>query len=258
MTRGRAILPLLTLLCLPAASPAADLAKVDRTIKKEPAYKGKPQYCLLVFGPEAKTRVWLVLDGDVLYLDRNGDRDMTGPGERIAAREVLHRPKERPDVEVMRDFLLECRKPGARPILTCGPEVSWFYIDQLVPRSDYHDRDFVKFWQDRPFTVAVVTREGKGQRARVRFGDSPGHAPVLHFDGPRRFRPSDKFGPPQFRRGQICELYAELYAPGLNATVVTENYDVPKAVHPVVDITFPPARPGAKPVHVRVKLWHRC
>jgi hypothetical protein len=29
----------------------ADLTKIDRTIAKEPAYKSKPKYCLLVFGP---------------------------------------------------------------------------------------------------------------------------------------------------------------------------------------------------------------
>ena len=40
----------------------ADLTKIDRTINKEPAYRGKPKYCLLVFGTEAKFRVWLVRD----------------------------------------------------------------------------------------------------------------------------------------------------------------------------------------------------
>src|SRR5262245_39634776 len=66
-----------------APASAADLTKVDRTIAKEPAYKSKPRYCLLVFGPEAKTRVWLVLDGDVLYVDRNGDGDLTQKDERL-------------------------------------------------------------------------------------------------------------------------------------------------------------------------------
>src|SRR5262249_4307689 len=47
----------------------------------------KPRYCLLVFGPEAKTRVWLVLDGDVLYVDRNGNGDLTEAGERMAVKE---------------------------------------------------------------------------------------------------------------------------------------------------------------------------
>ena len=64
-------------------APAAGLTKIDRTIAKEPAYKSKPKYCLLVFGPEAKTRVWLVLDGDTLYVDRNGNGDLTEKGERF-------------------------------------------------------------------------------------------------------------------------------------------------------------------------------
>ena len=57
------------LLLLPAcfcADPSpTDLSKIDRTIRKEPAYKGKPEYALLVFGPDAKKRVWVVRDGDV-------------------------------------------------------------------------------------------------------------------------------------------------------------------------------------------------
>src|SRR5262249_1657660 len=65
----------------PAPAPV-DLAKIDRTIKKEPAYKGKPEYCLLVFGPQAKTRVWLVRDGDLLYVDGNGSGDLTEAGKR--------------------------------------------------------------------------------------------------------------------------------------------------------------------------------
>src|SRR5439155_5114001 len=64
---------------------AADLSQVDRNLQKEPAYRTKPKYCLLVFGPEAKTRVWLVLDGDVLYIDRNGNGDLTEAGERARA-----------------------------------------------------------------------------------------------------------------------------------------------------------------------------
>ena len=54
-------------------------------IRKEPAYHSKPKYCLLAFGPEAKTRVWLVQDGDRLYVDRNGNGDLTEAGEKIAA-----------------------------------------------------------------------------------------------------------------------------------------------------------------------------
>src|SRR5262245_4416296 len=68
---------------------ATDLSKIDRTIAKEPVYKSKPSYCMLVFGAEAKTRVWLVLDGDVLYVDRNGNGDLTEAGERVKRGDVF-------------------------------------------------------------------------------------------------------------------------------------------------------------------------
>lgn len=69
---------------------AADLTKIERTIRKEPTYQSKqPRYCLLVFGPEAKFRVWLVLDGKTLYVDRNGNGDLTEDGEKIAAKKGL-------------------------------------------------------------------------------------------------------------------------------------------------------------------------
>src|SRR5262245_12181329 len=74
-----------SLLALIASVPsqAADLTKIDRTIAKEPAYKNKPKYCLLIFGPEAKTKAWLVLDGDVLHVDRNCNGDLTEKANRV-------------------------------------------------------------------------------------------------------------------------------------------------------------------------------
>ena len=89
--------PLAVLALGPGAAPAADLpdlGKLDRALKKEPAYVGKkPLYGLAVFGPKAEKTIWLVLDKskpdapgyDVLYVDRNGDGDLTGPGERVKA-----------------------------------------------------------------------------------------------------------------------------------------------------------------------------
>lgn len=65
---------ILTLLWAAQPAPGVDLAKLARTIAKEPAYQTKtPKYCLLVFGPEAQARMWLVLDGKILYVDRRGD-----------------------------------------------------------------------------------------------------------------------------------------------------------------------------------------
>jgi hypothetical protein len=238
---------------------AVDLAKVDRSLRKEPTYESKqPQYCLLVFGPQATTRVWVALDGDVLYVDRNGNGDLTDPGERIAAEDVYRNLEERPDVELMRRFERNCWKAGEEPILTCGPQVQWFYILQLVPRADWHDQSWVKYHQEKPFDFAVTTKTGHGQRAQVRFATSPREAPILHFDGPRRFALSDKFGPHQFRTGEPCDLAVELHTQGLNATVRTDFFEVPENVHPVAEIEFPPGRPGDVPIPVRVELKERC
>src|SRR5437870_12709556 len=78
------LLTLLTLSLATASATAVDLSRIERTIVKQPAYKSKTvKYALLVFGPEAKTRVWLALDGDTLYVDRNGNGDLTDPGEKV-------------------------------------------------------------------------------------------------------------------------------------------------------------------------------
>src|SRR5687768_259042 len=68
-----------------SAAPRApvDLTTIDRSIRVEPAYAGTPAYCLFAFGPEAKLRVWVVLEGNNVYVDRNGNGDITEPGERF-------------------------------------------------------------------------------------------------------------------------------------------------------------------------------
>ncbi len=86
-------IPVLLLSLHPAPSDEMpDLAKVRSLLRKEPTYICKrPLYGLADFGPKADKASWLVLDKsepnrkdyDVLFLDRNGDGDLTGPGERL-------------------------------------------------------------------------------------------------------------------------------------------------------------------------------
>ena len=67
---------------------AVDYDQIDRSLTKEPKYEsGKPEYALLLFGSEARRRVWVVVDGDVVYCDRNGDGDMSAADERFAKSE---------------------------------------------------------------------------------------------------------------------------------------------------------------------------
>ena len=253
--------------CLALATPAraSDLTDIDRTILKEPAYQSKnPQYCLAVFGVKAEARVWVVLDGDVLYVDRNGNGDLTEAGERIDAETALHRPKERPDVEVMRVFSITRGKPKlpsekeAPPILSCAPDVTWFYVLQILPRDDWHDRAWAAQWSATPFDFAINTSANHGQRAQVRFGTRPDDAPIVHFNGPRWLALSDKFGPLTLRRGESTELTLMLTTPGLNSEVRLDHNEVPETIHPVVELELPPADAGAQPIRVRFELADRC
>src|SRR4051812_19313509 len=87
-----ALIPFLLVLNHVPAADLPDLSKIDRTIRKEPAYTARqPLYGLAVFGPRAESRVWMVLDKskpdadcyDVLHIDLNADGDLTGAGERL-------------------------------------------------------------------------------------------------------------------------------------------------------------------------------
>ncbi|HWY74450.1 MAG TPA: hypothetical protein VN281_02475, partial [Verrucomicrobiae bacterium] len=63
---------------------ALDLTEIDRSMVEGPVGLTKTsRYCLLVFGPKAQTRYWLILDCDVLYLDRTGAGGRTASWEKI-------------------------------------------------------------------------------------------------------------------------------------------------------------------------------
>ncbi len=67
---------------------AVDYDQVDRSIAREPNYQSdKPGYALFLFGQNAERRAWLVTDGEVVYLDRNGDGDLSAADERFAKSE---------------------------------------------------------------------------------------------------------------------------------------------------------------------------
>src|SRR5262249_14943460 len=155
------VLAWLALGSLPAS--ATDLTKIDRTIAKEPAYKNKPKYCLLVFGPEAKFRVWLVIDGDTLYVDRNGNGDLTEPGEAVT-----------------------------RP-----PEGGFQAGTITEPNGIQHTKLQLQVIHTGSFAIAIRIEGKRLQCVQVEapcprasppgsrlFADRPGAAPIVHFDGP--------------------------------------------------------------------------
>ncbi len=83
------------------ARSAAAAAEWDLTPPtKEPQYQNEPRYALFVFGAKRQPRIWLVLDGTTLYVDRNGNGDLTEPDERLE-------PKNRPTALLVPPGVLE-------------------------------------------------------------------------------------------------------------------------------------------------------
>jgi hypothetical protein len=254
------------------STSAADLTKIERAIAKEPEYQTKnPKYGLLVFGSDAKVRVWVVLDGDVMYLDRNGNGDLTEPGKRQVAKFSRYYPDvPRPELAARREFEFDRRpraeaNPREDPILSCGPSVLWFHIDQEIFRDDYvakdqQEKSVLDHLRERQVRVAVFLGHRKfEQDGHAVFADRPQEAPVIHFDGPLTLSVDEaKFGPVELRRSETSELYVKLTTPGLHATTVSMNDAPPDSVHPVVEIDWPASATGEPFPKSVVELKERC
>src|ERR1700752_1325956 len=170
------------------------VAQVERAVAKEPAYQsGAPRYCLLAFGREAKFRVWLVQDGDALYVDRNGNGDLTEPGERIEKKhgqaggrqwegiELTDGPRKHTITTVsemtMTEEYVGDRTEFARIKGKHDKAVNtWIVI--RAERSADDDRKLPKHIQ------YIINGDGTGYRT---FADRPQDGPVAHLNGPWTF-----------------------------------------------------------------------
>ena len=212
----------------------ADLTTIDRTIAKEPAYQSKsPSYGLLVFGPEAKSRAWIVLDGDCLYVDRNCNGDLTEEGERL----VIKNPKRNRDQKkhcassavdsvsvVIKD------RDGAKHRLTFRLTSTGVGIDAKCHGSQY---------------------VGSTYRDDLVFAARPQDAPIVHLNGPLTLQLVDP--PRQWSPGETVDLVVLFGTPGLGkGTFAYMIQGFPS--RPTAEIQFPAKDPGAKPQVVKVAL----
>jgi hypothetical protein len=264
----RTSLPALALLTLLVSqAPAQDLGKVERVIAKEPAYKGKPRYCLLVFGPDARTRVWLVQDGDTLYVDRDGSGDLTRPDAKVMA-------EKRDDAEPgAYTFQIPEIRDGSR--LHKNLYVGTANIEYLASQDDRVKALLAKDTQARGYYVVIDVEmpgwkgTGLGGRGRQRafyvdaagvlqFADTPQAAPIIHFGGPWQVT---LWGRNQLTIGRETDVFLGVGTPGVGpGTTAWIDYDrvIPEDVYPTLTVTYPPKAPGEPLVQERYELKHRC
>ena len=233
----------------------ADLSKIDRAIAKEPVYKGKPEYCLLVFGPKAESHVWLVRDGDVLYVDRNGNGDLTEEGEDVKAVEQRSNLTSATEGERVESRFWKFDIGAVRE--------GKLKHDTLVVEMG-HVEHIPKEGKPRVADHTFVTLKLEGKRQQTAYGSfsfarRPQDAPVIHFNGPLTIVPRHE-NQVLARGGNGHKFRAAIGTPGLGkgtfAFLTTDA--VPAGIHPVAEVEFPAASADARPIRARAVLALRC
>jgi hypothetical protein len=266
---SRSSLTLLACLIGYASAEAADLTKIERSIAKEPQYQTKtPEYCLLVFGPEATTRVWMVRDGGTLYVDRNGNGDLTEADEKVVADAKYSNPKENVynfqvgDIRVGKHLHKDLR-------VSMVKLADFAEIDEAVKAHVSKDP------QGRGYMVAIEMEipglEGRGEGGRViqqavfadyngllRFAPNTREAPIIHLGGPLQISLAH---PQRLQIGKSTDVILGVGTPGVGpGTMAFVFYDgvIPQTTYPKVEVIYPPAKPDEAPLKELYELRARC
>jgi len=217
-----------------ADAPGVDLCSIPRTIVREPAYKSpKPRYCLLALGLEARSRVWLVLDGGVLYVDRNRNGVLTDSGEAVKGVDGRFKVGE----------LVEADGKSRYTNVTVG-------VDQ---RHGTEEEGITV----KPFEVIANVRGRFEMGAEPVLTHSAATAPIVHFGGPLSMR---VFDPRQVLRGQRVAFRCLIRTPGLGEGTEAGlyHYGLPDYIYPTVTMELPDSGGTAVQVPVKFELKTRC
>ncbi len=249
------LLGALSIPCTDLPAFALDLTKIDRTIRKEPAYRTKPRYGLLVLGPKAETRIWLVIDDKTLYVDRNGNGDLTEAGEQISAEKMSSA-----------DYL-EFRAGG---------------FVEADGKTRHSNLIFYQYFarQFGHLVNSVIAMEVQGAASQgnhgeegCSFADTPRDAPVIHINGPLTLKAHSvcvdypggsrlKEVPFQLDAGErVSNLHVRVGTPGLGkgtfaALAVEKGF--PADLHPIVEIVVASKADPKKTIKAAFSLKERC
>ena len=247
---------------------AADLSKLDRTIRKEPIYAGKPRYCLLVFGPAARDRVWLVQDGDTLFVDRNGSGDLTEPGKKVSA----NKDGAKDSGHTFEAGNLALGGKVHKDLTVSISPLSWYANNQTLAAipaiRDAVKKDPATIVATISIDVASTRFKGLGVGGRIlqfagfydltgvlTFAEKPSDAPIIHFDGPLTVTFYGEV--PTLRLGRDIDVVLMVGTPGRGGgsfAMLAYQDTIPKNVDPKVEVRWP----GDHPVKDLFELKERC
>jgi hypothetical protein len=203
----------------------------------------QPQYCWLVFGPQAKARLLVCLTGEKVTLDEYADEEPTGRTESFADR-------------------LECKD-----FAIADPDGSTSYVitamSGAIARTGIPTELFVNVHIQGPLEYR--------QYCDAVMSDDPSTAPVVHFHGPLRVAAETIKGKlPSglgLRRGDKptdLRAFAGTIDAQKGCWVVVASQDdkrqplFPPGVHPYVDVEFPSKDQNTAPINNRYSLDGFC
>ena len=241
---ARLLFTIATILC--CATPFADTARAstnlpshfDRTIIKEPAYHSTPKYSLATLG-NGDVKVWMIEDGQRLFIDKNANGDLTDDGPPLEPSKVRHLDASRWDFE----YSLEAITPsnGSR------------HTNFVLRRWNYNE--------ERDSYGLSLSVDGQMPMYAGWFGTfwstNREKAPVIHFGGP--------FTPKLLRRNEftigetglrlsLCFLNPGS-GPGAESRLSIDA--LPRFVVPELKIEWPTAG-GSDLLRTSHQLMQRC
>ena len=243
-----------TMICtllLAGLAQVGGLAALDRKIAKEPKYVAAEQYyALLVLGAEPQKRVWLVADGESLYLDRNANGDLTEEGERFPLSSTGD-----PDHFVTR--WREWKVPG----LTESDRYSDIRVrigslsSTWRPAGDARNHVYLNRFMDAAArtphanlsNIHVTIGGSRTQFCNAMFSTAAATAPVFQMDAPLTVGVIEQLTPHVFDRSPGLERIQVAVGtpgwggdqPGCFSYLMYEG--LPDAARPVLEIEFPGA-----------------
>lgn len=215
------------------------LLTVDRTLKKEPRYGDTPGYVMFAFGPDSTRRMWAVLDGQTLYIDKNGNGDLTEDGERV--------------------------QPFLIPWETPNPKSAFFQLPALDAAGGKHT-DFyfsaIRLGAGAAYAKIGLKVDGKTMQFTgpedLRLTETPAEARVLPFGSRVVTAQVSQTMPGTPEAGKAVDFRVRVGTPGVGAGSFVAFGSEDVMANPVAEFEFAAARPGDAPRRVTLPLTDRC
>jgi hypothetical protein len=212
--------------------------------------RSRPQYCWLVFGPNATVRVLVRVDGRAISMDRHRDGKFDGKEERFNR------------LEDCKDVVIDDADGKTSYVLT--------HVNDLQIQSPE------KFLEVR---VRIRGPVEYAQACIIKMAYEPQNAPEAYFHGPLVIGPQSweleangllpkSLLPAVLQKtDKPTDLYATVNTPrpGESWVVLCSPDDqerneapFPQGIHPFVDVEFPPKKSGDPPIRKRYPLDRFC